>query len=133
MDPFFVAAAEESSDRLSGDFAEDVPEGDIDAADGVCDGASASEPEHVLVQFFADAFWFEGVLVFVEGFEDGEGCCDEGIVGENAAEAGDAFVGVDGDEGVNAIFGAKFIGPTAFWSCASEACASDLFDFHFDG
>ena len=130
LNAFFVATAEKAADGLAGGFPEDVPEGDVDPADGVGDGAAASEPEHVLMELFADAFWFERVFATVKRFEDCEGRGNERVVGEHAAEAGDTFVGVDGDESVNAIFGAEFVGPSAFGGCASEACATDFSDFH---
>ncbi len=96
-DAITVTAAEEPADGLAGGFAEDVPEGDVDAADGVGEGAAASHPEGVGVEFFGDALGFEGVLAEEERFEDAERAFDEGVVGEDGTPAGDAFVGRDGE------------------------------------
>jgi hypothetical protein len=130
LNAFFVATAEKAADGLAGGFPENIPEGNVDPTDGVGDGATASEPEHVLVKFLADAFGLERVFAAVKRFEDCEGGGNERVVGEHAAEACDTFVGVDGDECVNAIFWAEFIGPSAFGGCASEACTADFSDFH---
>ncbi len=61
-DPIAIPAAEQASDRLAGCFAENIPQGHVDAADGVGDGAAAALPEGVLVQFLADALRLQRVL-----------------------------------------------------------------------
>src|SRR3954471_1055348 len=53
LDPGAVDAAEQPRDRLVGELAEQVPEGDVDAADGVLDGPAAALPEGVLPQLLA--------------------------------------------------------------------------------
>jgi hypothetical protein len=130
LDAFFVATAEEATDGLASDFSENIPEGDVDSANGMGDGAATSEPEHILVEFLADAFGFDGVFALVERFEDGERGSDKRIIREHAAEAGDTFVRVDGDERVDAVFRAEFVRPSTFGGCAAKACATDFSDFH---
>src|SRR3712207_6911468 len=49
-----IAPAQEAADRLPGRLAEQVPEGDVDAADGVGQAAAAAEPEGVLVELLGD-------------------------------------------------------------------------------
>ncbi len=129
-DAIAVTAAKETAGGLAGGFPEDVPESDIDAADGVGEGATASHPEGVGVEFFGDALGFEGVLAKEERFEDAERALDESVVGEDGAPAGDAFVGVHGEQGVDAVAGFDFVGPAAFGRGAAEACGRDFGDFH---
>src|SRR5207247_11275279 len=57
-----VIAAQEARDGLVADFAEQVPEGDVDAADGVLDGAAAALPKHSLPQPLGDAHRLVGAL-----------------------------------------------------------------------
>src|SRR5207244_9944190 len=45
LDALAIATAEEPRDRLAGDLAEEVPEGNIDAAYGVLERAAAALPE----------------------------------------------------------------------------------------
>src|SRR5262249_55299487 len=45
LDAVAVAAAEQAVDRLVADLSHEVPQGDVDAADGVFDGAAAALPE----------------------------------------------------------------------------------------
>ena len=65
-DAVAVAAAQQASDRLAGGLAQQVPQGDVDAADGVRDRAAAAQPEGVLVQLLADPFRLQGVLAAIE-------------------------------------------------------------------
>ena len=53
LDAVAIAAAEQPGDGLVADLAEQVPQGDVDAADGVFDGAAAALPEGGLPQLFA--------------------------------------------------------------------------------
>src|SRR5262249_30177504 len=109
---------------------EDVPEGDVDTADGVGDRPATPHPEGVLVEFFGDALGFEGVFAAPEGFEDVEGGLDEVGVGEDAADTGDALVGEDGDEGVDAVLGFELVGPAALRGGAGQADGADVADLH---
>lgn len=130
LDAVAVTAAEEASDWLARGLAEDIPESDVDSADGVSESSTASEPKGVLMEFFRDAFGFESIFAQEQGFEQCEGGFDELVVGEDAAPAGQAFVGMHCNEGMNTIVGFEFVGPAAFGSCAPEAGGSDLADFH---
>ena len=51
---------------------------------------------------------------------------------QQAVEAGDfqTFIGVDGDERVDAVFRAEFVAPAAFWGGSAQTCAADFSDFH---
>src|SRR5206468_1723027 len=57
-----VVAAQEPRHRLARDLAEEIPERDVDAADGVLDAPAAALPERVLPQLLADACWLIGPL-----------------------------------------------------------------------
>ena len=54
LDAVAVVAAQQARDRLAADLAEQVPQGDVDAADGVLDRAAAALPERHLPQLLAD-------------------------------------------------------------------------------
>jgi hypothetical protein len=82
------------------------------------------------MQLLADALGLQGVFATIEGFEHGECGTDEGIIGEDAAEADGAFIRVDGDEGVDAVFRAELIAPAAFGGGSAQTCAADFSDFH---
>ena len=114
MNALLVATAEQPADRLARDFAEDVPERDIDAADGVGDRSAASEPEGVLVEFFGEALRLVGPFTEVERREHIERCLDESDIGENGTGAGNAGIGVHDDQRVNGIIFLKFRAPAAF-------------------
>ena len=72
-DPLPVSAAEQPAYRLAGDLAEDVPEGDVDGADGVRGRAPAAKRERVLMQLFRHALGFQRVLAAVQRLQHGEG------------------------------------------------------------
>lgn len=52
LDAVAVTAAEEASDWLSRSLAEDIPESDVDSANGVSESSTATEPKGVLMEFF---------------------------------------------------------------------------------
>src|SRR5439155_23167294 len=57
-----VAPAEQTPNGLAGGLPKQVPQRDVNAADGVGDRAAEAEPEHVMVQFLADALVLKRVL-----------------------------------------------------------------------
>src|SRR5205085_2115983 len=64
LDPLFIAPAEQAADWLAGDFAKDVPERDVYAADGMGDSAAATLPEGVLMQLLGDALRLNGAFAY---------------------------------------------------------------------
>lgn len=85
---------------MSAGFAEDIPESDIDTADGMSYRATATLPEGGLVECFGDAFRLVGGLTFEEWPEQFEGALDKSSGGEAAAAAADALIGVNNQQGV---------------------------------
>src|SRR5207245_9774881 len=62
LDAVAVAAAQQTGDRLVADFAHEIPEGDVDAADRVLDGAAPALPKSALPQPLGDARRLVGPL-----------------------------------------------------------------------
>ena len=76
-----------------------------------------------LFTYYAEKTLGDGALsTIVEGVTD--------LVGENAAETGEAFVRVDGDERVDAIIGTQFIAPAAFGRGTAQPGAENFANFH---
>ena len=123
-----IASAEQPSDGLPGGFAENVPQGDIDAADGVRDGSAAAHPEGVGVQLLADPLRLQRILAAVERLEHAERSAHQLVVGEGGSPPGDAFIGEDGDQRVDAIFRADLVRPAAFGRAVAQTGGSDLGD-----
>ena len=95
LDALAIAPAEEPADRLPGGLPENVPQRDVDTADGVGEAAAAPQPEGVLVQLLADPLRLQRVLAPVERLHDGERGADQTGVGEDAADPGETLVGAD--------------------------------------
>ena len=85
------------------------------------DRPASPEPERVLVQLLADALRFEYIFPAIKRLEHVQRSSHEMIVRENAAQAGQPFVGMDGDQGVHAIVGFQFVAPASFRGRASQA------------
>ena len=101
-----VSATQEAAHRLRRHLTEDVPQGDVDAADRVREAPAPPQPEGVLVQFLADALWLQRVLASIQRVHDREGGAHQPGVGEDATGSGQTLVGTDDDEGVDRVFGA---------------------------
>ena len=125
-----IATAEQPSDWLSRCFAKQIPQGDVDATDRVGNRSSTSEPEHVLMQFLANALGFECILAAIQRLQHSQRSPHECVIGEHASEPYGSFIGMDGNECVDAIFRPQLIGPAAFGSSTAQACAADFTDFH---
>ena len=80
------------------------------------------------MQLLGDALRFERVLAGIERLEHLERGLDQAAVGEDAAEAGDAGVGVDDDQGVNGIVRLDFRRPAALRAFAHQGDGSDRAD-----
>ena len=130
FDSFAVSSAEQPRDGLTADFAEQIPERDVDARDDVFQRAAASLPEGTLPQLFADAFRFGGRLAQPEGPERFYAGLHEIGVGEDAACAGEPLVGEHLDEGVKVIFRRVPAGPTAVDGGADEPVYGNLANLH---
>ena len=82
-----VASAEQASDRLAGGLAQNIPQGDVDAADRVRDRAAAPEPEGVLMQLLAHALGLQRVLAAIQRLQELERAAHQIVAGEDAAIA----------------------------------------------
>ncbi len=131
LDALAIAAAEQAGDGLVADLAEQVPQGDIDAADGVLDGAAAALPERRLPQPFRDAHRLVGAFADEQRHEQLDRAFDERLAGEDAADAAEPFVGEDLDDGVDVVVGLELVGPAALDGAAGEAGDLDVGDFHW--
>ena len=124
--PFPIASAQQPPHGLSGGFPENVPKRDIDAADRVRDRSAAAHPEGVGMQLLADPLRLERVLAAVERFEHAERPAHQHVVRECGSPPGDAFIGEDRDQRVDAIFRPDLIRPAAFGRAVAQAGGSDL-------
>ena len=109
-----VAAAEQPAHGHGQRLAEDVPKRHVDAADRMGERAAAAHPEGVLVQLLGDPLGLQRVLAPIERLQHLQPGLDQPAIGEDAAIAGDAGVGVHGDQRVDGIFGLYLDRPTAF-------------------
>jgi hypothetical protein len=84
----------------------------------------------VLVEFLADTFRFEGVLPAIERFKDGQSRLDECVIGEDAPEPDGTFIGVNGNEGVDAVFRPDFMTPATFRRGSAQAGTANFPNLH---
>ena len=129
-DALGVPAAQQPADRLAGRLAEQVPQRDVDGADGMGQRPAAPEPERVLVEDLGRPLGFDGGRAAVERLELGERRPDEVDVGERAAVADRALLGDDRDERVDRILGPELLAPAAFGRRPVQADGADLADPH---
>src|SRR5262245_21084067 len=94
------------------------------------DGAAAALPEGGLPQPLAEAGRFVGAFADQEGGEQLHRRRHQGLARHGAADADEALVGDDLDDGVDVVFGLELIGPAAFDGAAGEAGETDVGDFH---
>ena len=92
----------------------------------MADRATAAEPKGILMQLLADSLGFERILALIQRLQHFERRANQMIVGEDAAEASDAFIGVNGNECVNTIVRLQFIAPSTFRRRAAQTRAPDL-------
>jgi hypothetical protein len=71
------------------------PEGDIDAADGVSNGAAAALPKGVLMEFLGNTLGLNGGFTDDQRLKQFESSPHESFTRKNTAQAGDPSVGVD--------------------------------------
>ncbi len=101
--PLAVAPAQQPPDGLAGGLAEEIPEGDVDAADRVGDRAAAALPEGVLVQYLADPLGLQRALAAIERLEHRQRAAHQILAGEDAAQAIQLRIGQHGDERVDGL------------------------------
>jgi hypothetical protein len=106
-----IVAAQQPRDRLTEGLAQQVPERDVEPADGVLDGASAPLPERTLAQFFADPFGLEDGLALQKRRQQRQRGLDKRLAGKTTANAGQALVGLDFEQGVHLLVGIGAAGP----------------------
>src|SRR5688572_32004822 len=82
-----ITSAKQTTDRLSGRLAEQIPQRDIDAADRVRDRSAASLPERILMQLLADPLRLESIFVMVQWFKQLQCPADQRVVGKHAARS----------------------------------------------
>ena len=85
------------------------------------------------MQFLADTLGFEGVLIAPQGFEQRDRGSHERVVGEHAAQAMHARVGVDDHERMDAVLRLQFGAPASLGRGPPQAGAADVTDLHGDG
>ena len=125
-----VAPAQQAPNWLPRCLAQDVPERDIDAADGMREAATASEPEGVLMQLLADALRLQGVFAPVQWLKVCQRGSHQPGVGENAANAGGALIRAHDHKGVDAVFWPQFIAPATLWRGSRQANCLDFANAH---
>jgi hypothetical protein len=124
-----IPSAQEAPYRLAGGLAQYVPHGDVNSADGVSDGPAAAHPKRMRMQLLAHALRLQWVFAQIQRSHEVKRAAHQFIVGECRSPAGNAFIGEDGDERVNAIVRANLVCPAALWRAMAEPCRPDLSDF----
>src|SRR5438477_1243689 len=96
----------------------------------MADRATAAQPKGILMQLLADSLGFERILALIKRLQHFERRANQMIVGEDAAEASDPFIGVNGNKCVNTIVRLQFVTPSAFRRRAAQTRVPDLSYFH---
>ena len=130
LDPISIISSQQTRHWLVANLAHQVPERNINAADGVLDGAAAPLPEGALPQALADATGFVGALADQHGPQQLHGRLDQGLAGHRAADADQPFVGDDFDDGVDVLFRLQIVDPAALDGAARQSGDTQLGDFH---
>ena len=91
-------------------------------------GSAAAHPEGVGVQLLADALRLERIFARYSGSSTPQRAAHQLIVGEDRAPAGDAFVGEDGDQRVDAVVRLDLVRPAAFRRAVAQAGRADFRD-----
>src|SRR5262249_1476909 len=126
-----IAAAEQQPDWLARNFAENIPKGNVDSADGVSDRTTATLPKRILMHLLRDAFGLDRGFAHGERGENFQGAAHQRFAGENAADAKNArFIGEYRDQRVNAIIAFQLVGPAALRRSASQPTTTDLTNLH---
>src|SRR5207253_11410675 len=95
LDAAAIVAPHQPRDRLVADLPHEVPQRDVDAADGMLDRASASLPERRLAELFGDALRLYRRFVLQQRPEQLNRPGDEHPRGKAAADADRAVASVD--------------------------------------
>src|SRR5262249_53535900 len=130
LDPRAVVAAEQPRDRLIGDLAEQIPQSDIDATDGVFDGTAAPLPEGGLPQFLGDTSPLVSAFADPVPGQQVHTGGDQRLARHRAADADEPLVGDDLEEGVEVLLGLVSLWPAAIDGAAGQACDADIDDLH---
>jgi hypothetical protein len=130
FDAVAVDAAKEPGDGLVAYFSHQVPQGDVDAAEGVFDAAAPALPKGVLAELFAEAGRFVGAFAEEQWPQQLASRRDQGLAGHGAADADEALVGDDFDDGVQIVLGDKLLGPAPFDGGAGQARQTDVDNLH---
>jgi len=92
--------------------------------------ATPSEPEGMLMEFLADAFWFQRRFTAVERFQDGEGTPDQVSAGVHTAKPRQSFIREDCNEGMHTVVRLQFIAPATFRRCPAQPNCSYFANMH---
>ena len=132
FDVIAVAASQEPADGLAGDLAENVPESDVDARDGMGDGPPAALPECLLVASFGSRRRIQSGGADQERPHHFDGAPDQPFRSEYAAHSGHAFVGNDLDQGVQVVLEiGKLVIPSAIGGFTAEREETDISNLHW--
>ena len=84
----------------------------------------------VLMEFLGQPVGFQRLLAQVQRLQHPQGRLHQSIIRERTAQAGEPFIGVDGDQRMHTIIGADFIAPAAGGGDAAQASRSNGANFH---
>ena len=115
---------------MSAHLPEDVPERDVDSADGVGNGATASLPEGHLKQLLRYPFWFDRRLPDQVRLEEFDRAVNESATRETAPNTGDPLVGLDKDECMQVFCRARLPRPPCLGCFTEQRYGSDIRDLH---
>jgi hypothetical protein len=71
------------------------------------------------MKLFAHSLRFERILAKKQWPKDFQGCSNQAVVRKDTTHSDTPRIGMDGDQGVDAIFGLNLIAPTTLRSCTS--------------
>src|SRR5262249_33090104 len=109
-----IASSKQPRDRLVADSAHQVPQSDVDAADGVLDCAAPALPEGALAELFRDVGRLVGALAQEKRLQQLDRAGDERLAREDAADASQSFVRRHFDNGVDIVLRLQLVGPAPF-------------------
>ena len=130
LDPVSVISTQKATHGLSAGFAQEVPQCDVDARNGVRDRAAPALPEGRLVEFFGDAFRFDGRFTDKVGFQKIQRGVHQGPAGGHASQPGQAAVRMHFQQRVQVFRRRRFGCPAGFRRCSHESDCLDTGNFH---
>ena len=82
------------------------------------------------MQRFADPFRLQRIFAQIERLEQAQGAAHQFVVCEDRSPTGEAFIGEDRDQSMDAVFGPNLVRPAAFRRAVAQPSRLNLGDPH---